>query len=234
VKEIVTNVMRRRKKMIEGNAALLVIDIQGGSVDLINQEVLLAGLSLEGYVDIIPKAKTLIDACRGAGIPVVYTQEFHRESLVDFGRETDGNEGIHCLEGTPGVEIVAEIAPQAGEYVLRKTRYDCFFQTGLDWYLNGIGVLPGDTLIIIGAMTNVCVHYGTVGAHQRDYHVRVVEECVAGSTRKAHEAALEQIEYLQTGARANLADVLEAVREYVPIRPQNPGAFSGLTPELAH
>jgi nicotinamidase-related amidase len=107
-------------------------------------------------------------------------------------------------------------------------------QTGLDWYLNGIGVLPGDTLIIIGAMTNVCVHYGTVGAHQRDYHVRVVEECVAGSTRKAHEAALEQIEYLQTGARANLADVLEAVREYVPIRPQNPGAFSGLTPELAH
>ena len=101
--------------------------------------------------------------------------------------------------------------------------------TGLEFWLNGVNVLPGDTLIFCGGMTNVCVHYSAAEAHQRDYHIRVVEECTAGSSRSAHEAALEQIEYLQTGGRTKLADILEAIREYKPVRPQKPGSFSGFT-----
>lgn len=227
MKEIITQAMGRRKKLLEGNAALLVIDIQGKSLEAV-KKVQIEGLGLEGYADIIPDAKIVIDACRKAGIPVVYTQEWHRKSLVDFGRETDGAEGIHLVEGTDDVEIVEEVAPQSGEYVVRKTRYSCFMNTGLEWYLNGIGVFPGDTLIFIGAMTNVCVHYGASHAHQLDYHIRVIEECVAGSSMRAHEAALEQIEYLQTGARAKMADMLEAIAAYKPVKPQKPGSFSGL------
>ena len=227
LKEITTKAMQRRKRLIEGNAALIVVDIQGGSLELL-QKRKQAGLHTEGKLEMIQESKKLIEACRQAAIPVVWFQEFHRKNLVDFGRETDGTEGIHCLEDDPMNAVVKEVAPGEGEYLIRKTRYSCFLGTDLEFWLNGVNVLPGDTLIFCGGMTNVCVHYGAADAHQRDYHIRVVQECVAGSDRRAHEAALEQIEYLQTGARTKLADMLEAVRQYKAVRPQTPGSFSGL------
>ena len=240
MKEIVTKAVKRHLKLIEGNAALIVVDIQGGSVQ--EQKVRaeerrekatkggitgVEALFVEGYLEIIPNAKMLIDACREMSMPVIWIQEWHRKNLVDFGRETDGTEGIHCLEGEPAVEVLKEIYPQEGEYIIRKTRYSCFLGTGLEFWLNGVNVLPGDTLLFIGGMTNVCVHYGAVDAHQRDYHIRIIEECVAGSSKRAHEAALEQMEYLQTGARVKLADMLVAIKAYKPVRPQKPGYFAG-------
>ena len=60
----------------------------------------------------LPKIKQLIEACRGADIPVIYTQEVHRASHVDMGRELDGNEPDHCIIiGSKSVEIMEEIAP---------------------------------------------------------------------------------------------------------------------------
>jgi nicotinamidase-related amidase len=228
VKEIITEAVKRRKKLIEGNTALIVVDIQGGSVKL-REERGVTGLVVEGWLEMMRESKKLIEACRKADIPIIWIQEFHRKNLVDFGRETDGTEAIHELEGDPTTAIIDEVAPHEGEYIIRKTRYNCFMGTGLEFWLNGVNVLPGDTLIFCGGMTNVCIHYSAAEAHQRDYHIRVVEECTAGSSRSAHEAALEQIEYLQTGGRTKLADILEAIGEYKPVRPQKPGSFSGFT-----
>lgn len=228
MKEIITEAVKRRKKLIEGNTALIVVDIQGGSVKL-REERGVTGLVVEGWLEMMRESKKLIEACRKADIPIIWIQEFHRKNLVDFGRETDGTEAIHELEGAPTTAIIDEVAPHEGEYIIRKTRYNCFMGTGLEFWLNGVNVLPGDTLIFCGGMTNVCVHYSAAEAHQRDYHIRVVEECTAGSSRSAHEAALEQIEYLQTGGRTKLADILEAIGEYKPVRPQKPGSFSGFT-----
>ena len=228
MKEIITEAVKRRKKLIEGNTALIVVDIQGGSVKL-REERGVTGLVVEGWLEMMRESKKLIEACRKADITIIWIQEFHRKNLVDFGRETDGTEAIHELEGDPTTAIIDEVAPHEGEYIIRKTRYNCFMGTGLEFWLNGVNVLPGDTLIFCGGMTNVCVHYSAAEAHQRDYHIRVVEECTAGSSRSAHEAALEQIEYLQTGGRTKLADILESIGEYKPVRPQKPGSFSGFT-----
>jgi len=50
--------------------------------------------------------------------------------------------------------------------------------------------------------------------HQSDYFCRVIEDCVAGSSEEAHEAALRAMEYLQKGARRSLGEVLNAMEEY--------------------
>ena len=58
------------------------------------------------------------------------------------------------------------------------------------------------------------MHYTFVDGHQSDYFCRVIEDCVAGSSQDAHEAALRAMEYLQTGARRSLDEVLEAMEQH--------------------
>lgn len=43
----------------------------------------------------------------------------------------------------------------------------------------------------------------------------MVEDCVTGSDEDAHEAALVAMEYLQSGARRTMADVMAAFEAYV-------------------
>ncbi|MFT7652600.1 MAG: nicotinamidase-related amidase, partial [Candidatus Azotimanducaceae bacterium] len=65
-----------------------------------------------------------------------------------------------------------------------------------------------------GGFTDVCIHYTFVDAHQHDYHCRVVEDCVGGSTIESHVAALKAIEYLQHGAVTDSENVRNAFNHY--------------------
>ena len=197
------------RELIAGKPALIVIDMQRGGLE--PYEV--SGIShMAGYRDRIDRVAAVVEACRGAGIPVIFFQEIHRRDLVDFGRELDGAERVHCLEGDSGTELVDELRPGPRDYFIQKRRYSCFIHTDLDILLRGLGV---QTLLLAGNLTNVCVHYTFADAHQRDYHVRVLEDCVGGSDVRAHTAALEAMEYLQTGARRTSQEVLAAIRELV-------------------
>ncbi len=195
-------------KTIEGKAAILVIDVQN---DFIQED---GAVSCVGGLGIVPLINQLTDAGRKAGIPIIFTQEFHRKSKVDFGRELDGAEPYHCLEGTEGVELVKELVIDSDDYVIKKPRYNAFLKTDLEFLLNGLGILPGDTLIIVGDATNVCIHYTSAEAHQRDYRIRVVEEGCAGTSIEEHEASLTAIEYLQAGGRVKLEEMLDAIGKY--------------------
>ena len=139
-----------------------------------------------------------------------FSGQDHRD-LIDFGRELDGAEDIHLLEGDPGTEIAKAIGMRPDDYVIRKRRYSCFFGTDFEILMKG---LRADTLIMIGGHTDVCVHYSFVDGHQHDYFCHVVEDCVAGSSWEAHETALRAMEYLQTGARRTSAEVSTAFETY--------------------
>jgi nicotinamidase-related amidase len=146
-------------------------------------------------------------------VPVVFFQEVHRRDLVDFGRELDGEEGVHCLEGEPGTALVPELLPQEGDYFIPKRRYSCFFGTDLEILLRG---LRAETLLLTGGLTDVCVHYTFADAHQRDFYVRVIEDCVGGSTVARHAASLDAMAYLQARARCTSDDVRAALVQAVP------------------
>ncbi len=192
------------RKLIEGRPVLLVIDIQGGPSDENEPSAI---PFMDGYQQRMDGAPKLVAAARSNGVPVIFFQEAHRRDLVDFGRELDGAEGIHLLEGDPGTEISPALEVGPDDYVIRKRRYSCFFGTELEILLKGLGA---DTLLLIGGHTDVCVHYTFVDGHQHDYFCRVIEDCVAGSSLEAHEASLRAMEYLQTGARCTSAEVLAA------------------------
>jgi nicotinamidase-related amidase len=197
-----------RRKLIEGNAALIVIDIQQGAFVKKEKRAI---AHMPDYVERMTRTRLAIDKAREVGIPVVFIQEIHRADLVDFGRELDGDEDIHCLDSNPETDVAKEVLGfREGDYLIQKRRYSAFFGTDLEILLRG---LKANTLLLTGALTNVCVHYTFVDGHQSDYFCRVIEDCVAGSSFDAHEAALTAMEYLQTGAVRSLDEVLAAMSE---------------------
>ena len=197
-----------RRDLIEGRAALLVIDIQAST--FIDDSADRSIPNMPGYRERMAKARVVIDKARQSDIPIIFIQEVHRRNLVDFGRELDGAEDVHCLEGDRGTEIAAvEMGLRADDYVIPKRRYSAFFGTDLEILLRGLRV---ETLLLCGGLTDVCVHYTFVDGHQSDYFCRVIEDCVAGSSTEAHEAALRAMEYLQSGARRSLDEVLAAMQ----------------------
>ncbi len=198
-----------KKNLIEGRPALVVVDIQAGSfIEMENRAI----AHMPGYAERMAKARVAIDKARMRDIPVIFIQEVHRPDLVDFGRELDGSEDIHCLEDNPNTEIaVEEMGFRPTDYLIKKRRYSAFFGTDFEILLRGLKI---NTLLLCGGLTDVCVHYTFVDGHQSDYFCRVIEDCVAGSSEDAHEAALRAMEYLQTGARRSLDDVLVAMDTY--------------------
>jgi nicotinamidase-related amidase len=185
-------------------AALVVIDITRDSL-LPPEE---SGIALIGAPAAVDNSRRVVAAAREAALPIIFVQELHRRTLVDFGRELGGAEGVHCLEGSPGAQFLDNLRPRDDEYYIPKRRYSAFFGTDLEILLKGLKV---ETLVLIGFLTDVCVHYTGADAHQHDYRIRVVRECVAGSSVEAHNASLNALEYLQSGAVVSVDDILAAL-----------------------
>ena len=193
-----------RQPLIVGKPALIVVDIQRDGA-LPDKD---SGIPhMDGFTERIPRAEALVAAARAASIPVIFFQEVHRRDGVDFGRELDGSEGVHCLEGEEATELWPTLRPLDGEYHIVKRRYSGFIGTEFELLLRGLGV---STLILIGGLTDVCVHYTFADAHQRDFYVRVVEDCVGGSSQVRHDASLDAMEYLRSGARRSTQEILDA------------------------
>ena len=192
--------------LIVGKPVLVVIDMQNSG----GMPFEASGIpTMPGFDERVEAICKVVAAAREVGVPVVYFQEVHRADHVDFGRELDGSEGVHCLEGAADTALDRRLLPRDDEYLVTKRRYSCFFGTDFLILLRGLGA---ETLLLTGELTDVCVHYTFVDAHQHDYHARVVTDCVGGSTRARHEASLDAMRYLQRDALCTSEEIVAALR----------------------
>lgn len=195
-----------RQPTLVGQPVLMVIDIQKGAFLDVDGGIPV----MPGYRENMQRARRIVDAAHETGIPVVFIQEIHRRDMVDYGRELDGSEDMHCLEGEPGTPVAfEEMGRQPGDYFVHKRRYSAFFGTETEILLKG---LKAETLILVGGMTDVCVHYTFVDGHQHDYYCRVVADCVGGTSPESHQASLNAMEYLQEGAVISADDIIGAMQ----------------------
>lgn len=138
------------------------------------------------------KLVKVIEAARNLGLPVIYISNSSprieilrssfgmrlRESLgfdptVDF-RETTVDP-IEFDAGDPvQLYIPPQIAPQPGDYFIRKHTYSGFFETRLDSLLRNLGV---KNLICAGFVANVCVLFTLAEAVFRGYTTVLVRDC---------------------------------------------------------
>ena len=134
---------------------------------------------------IVPAARRLLEACRGAGIMVVHTRECHAPDLSDCPpakrdrglpslRIGDrGPMGRILVRGEPGVEIVPELAPLPGELVVDKPGKGAFYATALGERLGARGIA---SLVLAGVTTEVCVQTTMREANDRGFECLLIED----------------------------------------------------------
>jgi nicotinamidase-related amidase len=161
--------------------ALLVIDMQRDFLEPGAPAATIGGLAL------VPRINRVTRAARQAGVPVVFTHERHRADMSDFGIELE-YERVHCLEGSPGAELVAGLVVEPRDYhITSKRRYDAFQGTDLHELLRSLDI---GMLVVTGVCTDVCVSATVQRARCLDYRVFLVTDGVAATSRARHAAAL--------------------------------------------
>ncbi|HEY6512478.1 MAG TPA: isochorismatase family cysteine hydrolase [Burkholderiaceae bacterium] len=181
--------------------ALVIIDMQrdfvepGGFGETLGNDV----TRLQA---IVPAAQRVLAAWRAAGGLVVHTREAHAPDLSDCPRAKRergspslrigdaGPMGRILIAGEPGNQIVAELAPQAGELVIDKPGKGAFYATALHHELLRRGITH---LVFMGVTTEVCVQTSMREANDRGYECLLLEDCTASYFESFKAAAIEMI-----------------------------------------
>jgi ureidoacrylate peracid hydrolase len=161
-------------------SALLVIDMQKFFLDPESPTFTCGGLA------IIDNLKSLIDAYRRKGLPVIFTCHVHDPKGIDAGIMKWWWKGM-CIENSPESKVIDEIAPREGEKIIYKHRYSAFYNTDLETYLRGLKV---EDLVVTGIMTNMCCESTARDAYYRDYRVFFLADATGSINEEMHIASL--------------------------------------------
>ena len=185
-----------------GRTALVVIDMQRDFIEPGGFGASLGNDVTRLHPAIAPIA-ALLAAWRARGWPVVHTREAHKADLSDCPpakrlrgapslRIGDaGPMGRVLIAGEPGAEIIAALAPEAGELVVDKPGKGMFWATGLHETLQARGI---SHLVFTGVTTEVCVQTSMREANDRGYDGLLVEDGTESYFPEFKAATLAMIE----------------------------------------
>jgi len=159
-------------------------------------------LKCERALRIIPPLKKLLAEARKRKVPVIYSNDAH----LPIDNELNVW-GPHGMKGTKEAEVIKEIKPEKGDYVIGKRTYSGFFGTDLDMLLRDLKV---DTVIITGLHANICVRHTSADAFFRGYKIIIPEDAVEAFTEKDYN---EGLEYLKMCYKAEVKKVDEVIKE---------------------
>lgn len=187
--------------------AFLSIDMQ---VDFCGQK---------GYVDVMgydlgltsapikPIHYVLYNIRDGTDIKVIYTREGHVPDLSDapynkvlrskiigngvgIGDTPDGGLGRLLVRGEKNWDIIDDLYPIPGEYVVDKAGKGAFGQSNLPLLLKNLGVTH---LVITGITTDVCVHTIMREANDYGYWCVLLKDGTGATDYTNYQAAIKQI-----------------------------------------
>jgi len=134
---------------------------------------------------ITSRIAALLEAWRAWQGTVVFTRHGHLgpHDLGVMGKFW----GDHIRAEEPDAEILEQLAPAAGEAVLRKTTYDAFIGTGLEDLLHHRGI---EQVLVTGVLTHMCCETTARAAFCRGFEVYVAADATATSGEERHLGSL--------------------------------------------
>jgi maleamate amidohydrolase len=178
----------RARKGFGKKPALLIIDDYYSVLGTEREEILDSvkkwpmSTGMEGW-EAIDRTKELLASARANGIPVIYSVGMGSEFPSPWARGGGGGSRLTAEQNAIANKIVDEIAPIAGEVVLKKASASAFWGTPLVAHLQFNGI---DTVICCGETTSGCVRASVVDGCTYRFYMGVVEECTFDRTEASH------------------------------------------------
>ena len=179
--------------------ALVVIDLQKGIVE---REV-----APHSSQEVVERAARLADAFRQKSMPVF---------LVRVTPSPDGKDALHPLAdagmamATPPAgwaDIVPELGPKQGDFVITKHQWGAFYGTELDLEFRRRGIT---TMVLCGISTNIGVESTARFAYEYGYHQIFAEDAMTALSAEEHTATITKI-FPRIGLVRNTEDILQAL-----------------------
>lgn len=180
--------------------ALIVVDMQnaycspGGYLDRV-------GFDVSGSAPVIAETRRVVDACKTAGITVIYLQNgfepdqrdvggptapvWHKSNALRYMRDNPDWSGRLITRGGWDHAIVEDLQPGAGDIVIQKSRYSGFAGTNLNQILSARRI---DTVLVCGVATNVCVESTIRDAYHREYFPIMIKDATLAAGPGTQEA----------------------------------------------
>ena len=168
---------------------LIVIDMQNDFVT--------GALGSKEAVAILPNVKKKIEEYIAGGHEVIFTRDTHGENYIET-REGKYLPVTHCIKGTEGWQVVAELDREDCEHLDKPS----FGFTGWSFSYDGarvIGMRRFEEIEIIGVCTDICVVSNALilKAYFPETNITVDASCCAGVTPESHAAALATMKSCQ-------------------------------------
>lgn len=162
---------------------LVVVDMQNDFID--------AALGTAEAQAIVPAVVERIRQCREAGWTLIATLDTHGP---DYMNTPEGKKlpVPHCIKGTPGWQLNADVAAALGSDILLLEK-PTFGSTQLPWLISDLAQDSEHlTIELLGLCTDICVVSNALllKAHFLHADIAVRRSCCAGVTPTTHEAAL--------------------------------------------
>lgn len=168
------------REYVDGTA-LLVVDVQNDFADPSGS------LYVQDGEQVVPFINREIDRAQEAGVPVVYTKDWHPPDTPHFA-EHGGKWPVHCVRDTWGAEFHPDLKA-VGEVILKakgpEDGYSGFSvehlptgerrETGLEQLLRDRGV---DHVVIVGLATDYCVKETALDAVRKGFDAEVLTAAI--------------------------------------------------------
>ena len=162
------------------------------------------------YAPVLANAARLLAAARASGTMVAYARADHRGDGGTTARtlHDSGPRPPLITSGTPEAEIVAELAPQPGEYMVPKHRWSAFQGTYLELALRARRV---DTIVLTGGSTEIGVSSTAYAARDLDYNLVIVTDACTSAKHEVHEQLMREV-FPRLARVRNTMQVLEMMK----------------------
>jgi len=142
--------------------------------------------------DVVEKTVRAVERARAAGIPVIYVTVGFSKSYAEWPSDSpvfteEGKRDGLLQLGTWGQEIHEALAPREDEVLVTKKRVSPFYATFLGVLLRTQGT---EELLLCGVATDHVVMATARDGHDRDFRIKVLEDCCAAASQERHEAAI--------------------------------------------
>jgi nicotinamidase-related amidase len=195
--------MDRIFRLDKQRTALVVIDLQKGIAAMEARP--------HGAQEVIRNAAQLAAAFRGRQMPVF---------LVRVATAPDAKDRLNpVVEVTwsrpagqmpsDWSEMVPELAPETGDFIITKKQWGAFYDTGLDLQLRRRGM---NTIVLCGIATNFGVESTARFAYEYGYNQIFAEDAMSSMAAEDHEFAVKKI-FPRLGLVRSTQEILDSIMQ---------------------